>query len=74
MARPRSDHLTDKQERILACIRQAIVDHGEAPTLEEIGATVGLGSRSAVHWQLQQMRRKGAITWEPYRTRGLRLP
>lgn len=73
MARPRSDHLTDLQERILAVIRQSITDRGEAPTLEEIGDAVGLGSRSAVHYQLAQIERKGAITREPGQHRGLRL-
>jgi repressor LexA len=73
MARPRTEHLTPAQERILAYIRQSIADRGEAPTLEEIGAEMGLGSRSAVHYQLQQMQRKGAITREPHRPRGIRL-
>jgi repressor LexA len=73
MARPRTEHLTPTQERILAYIRQSIADRGEAPTLEEIGAEMGLGSRSAVHYQLEQMQRKGAITRQPHRSRGIRL-
>jgi repressor LexA len=73
MARPRTEHLTPAQERILVYIRQSIADRGEAPTLEEIGAEVGLGRRSAVHYQLQQIQRKGAITREPNRPRGIRL-
>lgn len=73
MAPPRTHHLTDAQERILAFIRRTIADRGEAPTLEEIGAAMGLGSRSAVHYQLEQMQRKGAITREPHRSRGIRL-
>jgi repressor LexA len=73
MARPRIDYLTDLQDRIREYIRTTIADRGEAPTLAEIGAEVGLGSRSAVHYQLAEMRRKGAVTWEPHQTRGLRL-
>ncbi|QJT04340.1 hypothetical protein G9272_31990 [Streptomyces asoensis] len=73
MARHRVDHLTDTQERILRCIRQTIADKGASPTFEEIGAQVGLGSRSAVAYQLGEMERKGAITREPHRARGIRL-
>lgn len=68
----RIEHLTPAQERILAFIRRSIVDHGEAPTLEEIGVEFGLGSRSAVHYQLGQMQRKGAITRVPHAPRGIR--
>jgi repressor LexA len=74
MTRHRIEHLTPAQERILAYIRQSIVDRGEAPTLEEIGVEFGLRSRSAVHYQLEQMQRKGAITRVPHIPRGIRLP
>ncbi|MGV4988943.1 LexA family protein [Streptomyces sp. NRAIS3] len=36
------------QERVLRCIRQAITDRGEAPTVREIGDAVGMRSRSSV--------------------------
>lgn len=67
------EHLTDIQERILHCIRTAIVDHGEAPTVVEIGAAVDLSSRSSVHYQLRELEAKNAITVEPRRPRGIRL-
>jgi repressor LexA len=73
VARQRIDYLTDLQERIRDCIRTAITDYGEAPTLAEIGHAVGLGSRSAVHYQLTQRRLKGAVTWTPGQARGIRL-
>ncbi|MEH0442425.1 hypothetical protein QA811_01820 [Streptomyces sp. B21-102] len=73
MARPRSTHLTDLQERILGYIRQSIADRGEPPTFEEIGAEFGLRSRSAVAYQVEQMQAKGAIVREPHRARGIRL-
>ncbi|NUQ95201.1 MAG: hypothetical protein HOY79_01115 [Streptomyces sp.] len=69
----RVDHLTDAQERILRCIRQAILDHGEAPTVAEIGAAVGMRSRSSVHYQLVELEAKQAIVREPGRSRGIRL-
>lgn len=73
MARHRVEHLTDTQERILRCIRQAIVDGGEAPTVQEIGERVGMRSRASVHYQLGELETKGAIVREPHRRRGIRL-
>ncbi|MFJ4585061.1 LexA family protein [Streptomyces echinatus] len=69
----RVDHLTDTQERVLRCIRQAIADRGEAPTVTEIGEEVGMRSRSSVHYQLVELEAKGAIARESGRSRGIRL-
>ncbi|MEU0965682.1 hypothetical protein ABZ357_09730 [Streptomyces sp. NPDC005917] len=69
----RVDHLTERQERIVACIREWITEYGEAPTVTEIGERVGLRSRSAVHYQLRQCEQRGAIAVEPRRPRGIRL-
>ncbi|MEV6833519.1 hypothetical protein AB0N17_03140 [Streptomyces sp. NPDC051133] len=69
----RVDHLTDTQERILRHIRQAILDRGEAPTVAEIGAAVGMRSRASVHYQLVELETKAAIVREPGRWRGIRL-
>ncbi|MER6738234.1 LexA family protein [Streptomyces puniciscabiei] len=66
-------HLTPAQERILHCIRQAILDRGEAPTVSEIGQAVGMRSRSSVHYQVLELESKQAIVREPGRTRGIRL-
>ncbi|MGX1887503.1 LexA family protein [Streptomyces sp. NPDC055287] len=62
--------LTERQEQVLACIRQTIGTHGEAPTVREIGDHVGLSSSS--HYQLKQLERHGVIArgesrWRPYR-------
>jgi repressor LexA len=67
------EHLTDTQERILRCIRQAIADRGEAPTVQEIGDRVGMRSRASVHYQLGELETKGAIRRERGRRRGIRL-
>ncbi|MFD4412446.1 LexA family protein [Streptomyces sp. NPDC058475] len=67
------DHLTDTQERILRCIREAITDRGEAPTMAEIGEQVGLRSRASVHYQLGELEAKHAIIREAGRVRGIRL-
>jgi repressor LexA len=67
------EHLTATQERILRCIRQAIADRGEAPTVQEIGDQVGMRSRASVHYQLGELEAKAAIVREPGRRRGIRL-
>ncbi|MEU9470397.1 hypothetical protein AB0D78_28030 [Streptomyces avermitilis] len=65
-------HLTATQEAILRCIRHAIADQGEAPTVREIGAAVDLAVGS-VHYQLRELAAKGAIRRESGRPRGIRL-
>ncbi|MFE2469692.1 LexA family protein [Streptomyces mirabilis] len=73
MARYRVEHLTDRQERIVRCIREWIVEHGEAPTVQEIGEQVGMRSRASVHYQLGQLEEKGAIVRQAGQWRGIRL-
>jgi SOS-response transcriptional repressor LexA len=73
MVQHKVDYLTETQERILRIIREAIVERGEAPSLVEIGAAVGLRSRSSVHYQLRELEAKAAIVREPGRRRGIRL-
>ncbi|MET8679045.1 winged helix DNA-binding protein [Streptomyces sp. NPDC004647] len=53
--------LTERQAQILRCIREATAETGECPTLEEIGAKVGLASKSAVHYQLKRLEALGVI-------------
>ncbi|MFI5690149.1 LexA family protein [Streptomyces sp. NPDC051636] len=69
----RVDYLTDTQERILRCIRRHIADHGQAPTMQQIGEAVGMRSRASVHYQLTELEAKSAIVREPGRRRGIRL-
>ncbi|MGW0771788.1 LexA family protein [Streptomyces sp. NPDC002676] len=69
----RVDHLTDTQERILRFIREHIADSGEAPTMGQIGAAVGMRSRASVHYQLGELEAKHAIVREPRRQRGIHL-
>jgi SOS-response transcriptional repressor LexA len=73
MSRYRVEYLTDRQERIVGVIRGWIREHGEAPTVKEIGEAVGLRSPSSVHYQLTQIEEKGAIVREPGQVRGIRL-
>lgn len=66
------EHLTERQETILRCIRHTIADRGDAPTVREISKAVGLAV-GAVHYQLRELEAKGAIVRESGRPRGIRL-
>ncbi|MER6355679.1 hypothetical protein ABT186_28665 [Streptomyces sp. NPDC001634] len=73
MADDPGEDLTERQERILACIRETIAAFGEAPSVREISLYVGMRSKSGVHYQLRQIEKKGRIVIEPGRDRGIRL-
>ncbi|MGW2939615.1 LexA family protein [Streptomyces sp. NPDC001156] len=65
-----NDHLTERQERILKCIRDWIAAYGETPSVREIGQVVGLSSKSSVAYQLDRMEQLGAIDRSVRRGRG----
>lgn len=69
----RVDYLSKRQQQIVKCIREAIAEHGEAPTLREIGEQVGLGSKGSVHYHLKQLEKKGILARERWQPRGIRL-
>ncbi|WP_369248064.1 LexA family protein [Streptomyces sp. R41] len=62
--------LTERQERILECIRDWVAEHGEAPSMREIGDCVGLSSTASVGYQLDRMEELGVIVRGPSRGRG----
>ncbi|WP_431040083.1 LexA family protein [Streptomyces sp. P9-1] len=72
MANHKVEHLTDRQEQILRHIRRAIAVEGDAPTVAELAAAVGMRP-SSVHYQLRELEAKGAIVREPGTARGIRL-
>ncbi|MFE6904618.1 hypothetical protein ACFVFJ_49045 [Streptomyces sp. NPDC057717] len=53
--------LTDRQRRIVACAREWIAEHGEAPSVRELGAAVGLTSTSSVAYHLRRLRERGLV-------------
>lgn len=63
--------LTDRQRRILSCIRDSVADRGYAPSVREIGHVVGLASASSVAYQLNQLQRKGFLRKDARRPRAV---
>jgi repressor LexA len=56
--------LTERQEKILDCIRGSVRDRGYPPSLREIAKAVRLVSTSSVSYQLSQLQRKGWLDRE----------
>ncbi len=58
---PDPNRLSDKQQHILAVIRDWLEVHGYPPTVREIGAAVGLSSPSSVAHYLKALERHGLV-------------
>ncbi|WP_328404355.1 hypothetical protein OHS70_35260 [Streptomyces sp. NBC_00390] len=56
------DHLAERQERILRCIRGEIVATGEGPSIRRIGQFVGLSSSSSVTYHFGRLQGRGVAT------------
>ena len=54
--------LTERQQKILDCVRQSIDSRGYSPSLREIANAVGLSSASSVAYQLKNLEKKGHLT------------
>ena len=65
--------LTERQQRILRVIVEAIEQNGYPPSMREIGDAVGLSSSSSVTHQLNQLELAGYIRRDPNRPRALEV-
>ncbi|MFF1690889.1 MULTISPECIES: hypothetical protein [unclassified Streptomyces] len=59
MSNSASHALTERQRRIVRCAREWIAEHGEAPSVRELDAAVGLTSTSSVVYHLRRLRERG---------------
>lgn len=65
--------LTDRQAEVLHVIRESIRTRGYAPTLREIGATLGIRSTNGVNDHLRALERKGVIARDDWKSRAIRV-
>jgi repressor LexA len=65
--------LSERQERIIAFIREYRDEHGFPPTIREIGKAVGISSTSVVKYNLERLEEKGKLERSDEISRGLRL-
>lgn len=68
-----SDNLTARQQQILQLIRDAISERGSPPTRAEIAQAFGFSSPNAAESHLRALARKGVISLDEGRARGIRL-
>nr|WP_188277575.1 hypothetical protein [Streptomyces sp. CBMA152] len=54
-------HLTDTQTHLTRAARNRVTDHGEAPSVRELAAAVGLSSTSSVAYELKRMKTLGVV-------------
>lgn len=54
--------LSAQQEAIIAAIRSWLTEHGEGPTVRELGTWVGLSRTSSVAHHLAQLEKRGLIS------------
>lgn len=65
--------LTLRQQQILQLIRDAVSERGSPPTRAEIAQAFGFRSPNAAETHLRALARKGAISLDEGRARGIRL-
>ncbi|MFG3369659.1 hypothetical protein ACIPWY_31050 [Streptomyces sp. NPDC090032] len=65
--------LTDRQIRIIRSAREWITQYGEAPSVRDLAAAVGVSSSSSIAYQLRRLREQG-ITVETRGRRSGRCP
>ena len=65
--------LTDRQASVLSFINEYKRTRGYPPTLREIGARFGIRSTNGVNDHLRALERKGAISREDMKSRGIKV-
>jgi len=68
-----TEHLTERQTKILDYIRYVTKVRNYPPSVREIGEAVGLSSSSTVHNHLLQLERRGLIKRDPSKSRTVQL-
>ena len=70
---PTRQPLTEKQEKILAFVRDCVRETGMPPTREEIAREFGFAVRASAEEHLRAIARKGYVELIPGSSRGIRL-
>lgn len=65
--------LTPKQKAVLAALEQFHSSHGQAPTIRELGAAIGIRTLRGVTVHLDSLDRKCYIRREPSKPRGITI-
>lgn len=65
--------ITAKQIKVLENILMFINENGFSPTVRELCAMLGYSSTSTAHHYLQQLQDAGIISYEPTKSRTIRV-
>lgn len=65
--------LTERQLEVLATIQAFAAKHGYPPTLRELGKALRIRSTNGVRDHLVYLSKKGAIDFQPYKYRTIRV-
>jgi len=66
-----SKEITIRQRKVLDCVRDSIRERGVAPTVREIGDSIGARSSCTVFKHLEALERKGFIRKDRYKYRSI---
>ncbi|MEU6709455.1 hypothetical protein [Streptomyces wuyuanensis] len=55
------NEISERDCRIMPCIREWIADHGESPTASKTNRDVGLSNTSSTAYQLGKLQQRGLI-------------
>ncbi len=65
--------ITEKQQEILDCIKQEILNKGYPPTVRELCDAVNLKSTSSIHSHLETLEKNGYIRRDPSKPRTIEI-
>jgi repressor LexA len=65
--------LSERQQKILAFLREFISEHRFPPSIRQIGENVGISSTSVVKYNLDVLERENLIERDPEISRGIRV-
>lgn len=66
--------LTERQQQVLEIIRRHVQSNGQAPTVREIAADLGVSSTCTAHKHLAALEKKGLVSKTRYGYRSIELP
>jgi repressor LexA len=65
--------VTPRQRQVYVAIDHLTAERGYPPTVRELCDRVGMRSSSTVVTKLEALRREGFITWEPVKSRTIKI-
>lgn len=68
-----TEKISSKQQAVLDCIKESILNRGFPPSVREICETVGLKSTSSVHAHLETLEKKGYIRRDAAKSRTIEI-